>query len=321
MLSVIRLRLSMIAVMAAVIGLSTLVLTAVFLYLSPEGSLTYLIFGSLGIIITIHVIQWLIGPYIIERAYKVKPIRGGSLGWIQHMIQNISSASGLRTPPRAMYADVDIPNAFAYGNIFTGYKVAVTRGLIENLPKEEVEAVIAHEIGHIKHKDVEIMMIVSILPALIFWLGRLLFIFGRFGTGERRGEAALIPLIGLGLMVFSFVFNLFILYLSRLREYYADTHAATSLPFGNKRLQRALARILIASGALKKYRSKDMATLSKFKAFLISDPEEGIAAYGFRNIDEVVEWIKSRRKITPMEVFSTHQIQPKDLDFWINLDN
>jgi heat shock protein HtpX len=315
MVSLVKLKLNMIAVMAAVIGLATLILTAIFMIAFPSGNITALSIGALTFAVGIHVLQWLIGPKIIEMAYKVKPIKGGHLAWISETIEKIARNSNIKKIPKPMFAEIDIPNAFAYGNIFTGYKVAVTKGLIENLPKEEVEAVLAHEIGHIRHKDVEIMMIVSILPTLIFWLGRIFLYFGPFAGGSRRSqEASLIPLIGIALIASSFIFNIFILYLSRLREYYADSHAALSLPFGAKRLQRALARILVASGALRGKQS-EIAKVSKFKAFLISDPEEGIKAYGFRNIDEVVEWIKSKKRINPLELFSTHPDPAKRLRF------
>lgn len=310
-----KLRASMIATLATIIGLSTLVLTAVLLLIfRPEANLTYFVIGSLSLVIVIHLLQWLLGPKIIESAYSVKPIMGGRYSWIEDMISRIARESGLDKVPKAMIAEVEAPNAFAYGNVFTGYKVAVTEGLINSLPPEEIEAVVAHEIGHIKHKDVEIMMIVSILPALIFWLGRILMYFGWVGDRDRN-QAAILPLIGLGLMAISFIFNFFVLYVSRLREYYADSHAALTIPGGAIKLQRALARIFVISGQLKRFAPNKIASASKFKAFLIADPEEGVTVNGPVDIDEVVNWIKSRPKLMPTELFSTHPDPAKRLRF------
>ena len=310
-----RLKASMIATLATVIGISTLILTAVmFFVFTPGTNLIYFVLGSLGLVVCIHAIQWILGPKIIESAYKVKPIMGGRYAWVEDMISRLARDSGLDKVPKAMIAEIDVPNAFAYGNVFTGYKVAITEGMLSSFPPEEIEAVLAHEIGHIKHKDVELMMVVSILPALIFWLGRILMYFGWFGDRD-RSQAAILPLIGLGLMAVSFLFNFFVLYVSRLREYYADSHAAITVPGGAWKLQKALARILVVSGHLKKFAPSKVASASKFKAFLIADPEEGVMVQGSVDIDAVVEWIKSRPKLLPTELFSTHPDPAKRLRF------
>ncbi len=316
---ILKLRLSMYGVMALVIGLSTLILTTIFYLLSPSTDVNVIIYGSLIFIVLTHFIQWLLGPKIIEAAYRVKPV-GGDTSWISDVVRDIARRSGLKEAPKAMIAYVDVPNAFAYGNIVSGYKVAVTKGLINNLPREEVEAVMAHEVGHIKHKDVEVMMVVSILPALIYWLGQVLLRYGFISgaAGERRdsrGSPALLAAFGLGLLIISYVFNLFVLYLSRLREYYADSHAATTLPGGASKLQRALARILVVSDSLRRLRVGGLSQISKFKALLISDPELSIGGRRFYNIDEVVEYIKNAKTPLVLEVFSTHPDPAKRLRF------
>ena len=73
-----------------------------------------------------------------------------------------------------MIAEVQLPNAFAYGNFLTGSRIAVTRGLLNTLEIEEIEAVMAHEIGHIKHREMSIKMFVSLLPAIFYWIGRVM---------------------------------------------------------------------------------------------------------------------------------------------------
>ncbi|MCD6429050.1 MAG: M48 family metalloprotease [Desulfurococcales archaeon] len=308
-----KLKFAMTGVIAAIIGLATLVAVVLFSILAPAEDLTTIVIGSLVFILGIHIIEWIAAPKIIEIAYKVKPA-DDRVAWLSEMIERVAKASGLSKVPKAMVAEVSVPNAFAYGNIFTGYRVAVTRGMIENFPKDEIEAVIAHEVGHIKHRDVEVMMVVSVLPALLFWLGRSLMLFGAFRGGDRRNEAAIIPLIGIGLLAFSFVFNLFILYLSRLREYYADSHASLTIPKGAKKLQRALARILVLSRYIR-VNDAEVKSLGKFKALLINDPEMGINAPATADIDRVVEYIKSMKKLLPLELFSSHPDPAKRLRF------
>jgi len=318
--ALVKLRLSMLGIMALVIGIATLLVTAIMYALMPETDFAVLIYGSLAFIVLINVMQWLIGPKIIEAMYRVRPLKPHEYGWLVTSVERVAKASGLKKVPNVGIAEVSVPNAFAYGNLVFGYKVAVTRGLLEALPPEEVEAVIAHEVGHIRHRDVEVMMLISILPALLYWLGRTLIIFGGFGYSDRRRQASFIPVLaGFGLFAVSFLMNFFVLYISRLREHYADSNAVLTVDNGGRKLQRALARILIASGQLRNFRPSELNTASKLKAFLISDPEVGIAA-GFRDIDSVVEWIKSRPRLSHMEIFSTHPDPAKRFRFIDSLE-
>ncbi len=315
MSALIKLRLSMLSVMALIIGITTLLVTVIMYALIPESNFTILIYGSLAFVILINVIQWLIGPKVIDAIYRVRPLKPQEYEWLVTSVERVAKASGLKKTPSVGIAEVDIPNAFAYGNLIFGYRVAVTKGLLKTLPPEEVEAVIAHEIGHIRHKDVEVMMMISILPALLYWLGRTLIIFGGFEYNDRKRQASLIPVLaGFGLFVVSFLMNFFVLYLSRLREHYADSNAVLTVDNGGRKLQRALARILIASGYLKNYRPSELNAVSKLKAFLISDPEIGVTT-SFKDIDNVVEWIKSRPRLSHLEIFSTHPDPAKRFRF------
>ncbi len=310
-----RLKASMILALGGVITLSTLLLTALLLIIAPGGNVGAFITLTLGVVVTFHFIQWLAGPKIIELAYNVRPLQDGKYTWINDLLDRLSTASGLSEKPKPMIADVVVPNAFAYGNILTGYKVAVTKGLLD-FPYEEVEAILGHELGHIKHRDVELMMVISLLPALILWLGRSLMLMGWFGGSDDESEASLLPIVGISLIAVSFVFNIIVLYVSRLREYYADSHSAKVVPDGARKLQRALARILLISGEVKKFNPRLISDASKMKALLISDPEVGLERGGWRgDIQDVVEWIKSRPKLMALEIFATHPDPAKRLRF------
>lgn len=248
-----RLRLGMLGTFAAITALTSLILTAVASYagIAPLG-----LSGILGFVLVFHVGQWLIGPYLIGAVYRTKPIDpSGEYGWIHATIERMTTASALRRKPKLMLARIGIPNAFAYGSPLTGPMVAVTQGLVSSLPREEVEAVIAHEFGHLKHRDVLIMMMVSIFPALVYYLGYMLYMSGWFGGMNQRGQggnSGFALLIGIALIAFSFILNIFVFYVSRLREYYADGHAARMSSNGAKNLQRALVRIMQAGGRLRR---------------------------------------------------------------------
>jgi len=307
-LSLLKLRLSMIGVWAVVTGLATLVLMAVLLYF---GMPLYGIYGILGLVIAFHFFQWLIGPYVINAIYRVRPLTRSEYPWLHEAVAKIAARSGIK-PPRLMLADIDIPNAFAYGSPLTGNMVAVTRGLLRTLDREEIEAVIGHEIGHLKHKDVILMMMISLIPAIIYYIGYSMYLSGWFGGYDEReqGNAGFAILIGMALIILSYLFNLFIFYMSRLREYYADAHSATTVENGARSLQRGLVKIMVASGRIPKARRKNF---NQLKMFFISDPEMAVRGYG--NIDELIEAIKNEKPSIFLELFSTHPHPAKRLRF------
>ena len=307
--SLLKLRLSMIGVWAAVTASASLVLIIV---LSLLGIPFFGIYGILGFVVGFHIFQWMIGPYIINAVYRVREIKPGEYPWLHEIVERLARRSGLEKPPKLMLADIEIPNAFAYGSPLTGNMVAVTRGLLTNLDREEVEAVLGHELGHLRHRDVIVMMMISIIPAILYYLGYTLYMSGWFGgySRDERGNAGLILLIGIGLIILSFVFNLFVFYMSRLREYYADAHSAKVAKNGARNLQRALVKIMLASGRL---RRRIKGKYDQLKMFFISDPAMGIRGYG--RIDELVEEIKREKPSIWEELFSTHPHPAKRLRF------
>jgi heat shock protein HtpX len=263
-MSIWKLRLSIAATLAVIIGLSTLAFTAILLFTG------YFDFITLGILVAaFNIIQWLISPYIIGALYRTRELAQNENPQLHQTIQNLSQKTGIKTP-KLMLAQIPIPNAFAYGSPLTGNRIAVTKGLTDTLTPDEVEAVIGHELGHLKHKDVQTLMFVSILPAIFYFLGYTLMLQSWYGGRQRQeGSSAL---IGMAFMAFSWILNLFILNLSRTREYYADRHSATIIPDGAQKLSTGLARIVNATKNLK--RNKQQAqNLNAFKALFITDPD------------------------------------------------
>jgi heat shock protein HtpX len=177
-----------------------------------------------------------------------------------------------------MLSQINLPNAFAYGSPLTGSRVAVTQGLLSSLDSGEVEAVLGHELGHLKHRDVQVMMVVSFLPALFYYIGFSLMLSGMFG-GDRRsssGGGGYNAIIGIFFMAFSWVLTLFTLYLSRLREYYADRHSAGVVEDGAHKLSTGLITIVEESKRPRQSKNQQK-TNSAFKALFIADPERATA--------------------------------------------
>ncbi|KXA95109.1 hypothetical protein AKJ65_02555 [candidate division MSBL1 archaeon SCGC-AAA259E19] len=220
---------------AAIISVVTL---ALYLLLSYFTSLP--MFAVFVIVIPLFLLQWRFAPKIIEKAHEVKPASEEEYSRLHRTVEEISDRSGIEKP-QLMIAKTDLPNAFAYGNRWSGKKLAVTQGLLENLEFEEVEAVIGHEIGHHKHGDAKIMMILSILPAIFMIMGRM-FLFSMLFGGNRRGGAPMMALAA-GSMLVYFALNLCVMNFSRMREFMADNHAAENVPDGARKLSEGLAKI------------------------------------------------------------------------------
>jgi heat shock protein HtpX len=262
-MSIWKLRLSMAATLAIIFGLSTLVFTVI---LSLAGVFDILTLGI--IVVVINIAQWLFAPYIVDALYRVKPMAETDNPELHQTVKNLSIKSGI-SKPKLMLSKIPLPNAFAYGSPITGNRVAVTEGLLKNLNNDEIEAVIGHELGHLKHRDVQTMMVVSFLPALFYYIG-----FSMMWSGSSRNrEGGNNALIGIGFMAFSWILNLFILNLSRTREYYADRHSATIVDNGAQKLSSGLARIVHTTRRTSRGK-QDTKNLNAFKALFIADPDK-----------------------------------------------
>lgn len=307
-LSLWKLRFSLIGTVAIIIGLSTLFFT---ILLSLAGvSIIVLPF----VVIAFNVIQWLVAPYLIDSMYRVKEVKPDEDPELHQMVDRLSQKSQIKKP-RLMKAKMMIPNAFAYGSPIAGTRVAVTTGLMDTLDSGEVEAVIGHELGHLKHRDVQIMMFVSILPAIFYFIGYSMLLSSMFNRKDSRdsGGAAI---IGLASILIYWVLTIFTLYLSRIREYYADRHSASIVENGSQKLSEGLAKIVHSTSNMKKmqHKNKNSGGSNSFKALFISDPDRSeINDAALRQIEsgdrKLVEEVL-RRKVTTfdkiMEVFSTH---------------
>lgn len=302
-----KLRLSMAAALAIIITLSTLVI-AVILSLLQVGLIYIGIF-----VVAINILQWLISPYIIDTLYRAKEIPESENPRLHAIVENLSSKSGIKKP-KLVLARIPIPNAFAYGSPVTGNRVAVTEGLLKTLNEGEVEAVIGHELGHLKHRDVQVMMVVSLLPALFYYIGYSIMVSSMYGRRQRNENGGM-ALLGMGLVAFSFFLTyVCVSFLSRVREYYADRHSATIVENGAQKLSTGLAKIVHAVKNMKGIRN-DTQHLNAFKALFITDPDRAetesmmLSGMATSSDQKLVEEIMAQR-LTWVdrlnEVFSTH---------------
>jgi heat shock protein HtpX len=297
----------MVGTFAIIIGLSTLFFTII-LSLTGTFSINWLIIFVIGF----NILQWLIAPYLIGAIYRVHPVSASEDPELHAMVDRLSQKSGIKKP-QLMLARIPIPNAFAYSSPIAGSRVAVTEGLMKTLDREEVEAVIGHELGHLKHRDVQAMMFVSILPAIFYYIGYSFMLSSMFGGRSRDDSGSAVAVIGLLSIFLYWILTLFTLYLSRLREYYADRHSVSIVEDGSRKLSEGLAKIVHESGRMKK-RMPKTGQLSSFKALFISDPDraaadaQAMAQYGVSDRKLVEEVLQ--RKVSGLdrflELFSTH---------------
>jgi heat shock protein HtpX len=147
---------------------------------------------------------------------------------LYNLLENLAISRGLRTPTLRVI-DNDSLNAFATGLHEGQYSITVTRGLVTALTRDELEAVLAHELTHVINRDVRTMVIASVFAGIISVIAELVFrglIYSR-GGGKRDNKNAL-PLILIGLAFAAVGFALAIvirMMLSRTREYVADAGA------------------------------------------------------------------------------------------------
>ena len=302
------------------IGLTSLALAVILSLLGVD------LLGIALIIVLVNLFEWMIAPYVIEAIYHVRPLQPNEYPWLHRIIRELSRRMGVKTP-KLMLAEINVPNAFAYGSPLSGPRVAVTKGLVENLTKEEIEAVLGHELGHLKHHDVGIMMFLSLIPSMFFLIARYAMFASLFGGMDRRdrggGIVALILIAGISYLIY-FALILLLLRHSRLRELYADYESAVNIPLGARKLAAALAKIALVTGRLGKIAERELARASAFKALLIADPE----SYNLKGIGWSRSWEEdymlavklASEKVREVALFSTHPPLRERLRRLIELD-
>ena len=163
--------------------------------------------------------------------------------------------------PRIAIVDSSIPNAFATGKSKKSALIAVTTSLMQRLTQPELEAVLAHELSHIKNRDMLVITIAGFLSTVAFFLVRNMLFFG-IGGNRRAGSALIVWIVSFVVWIVSFIL---IRALSRYREFSADRGSAviTGKP---SHLASALMRI---SGMMQRIPSRDLREVEGMNAFFI----------------------------------------------------
>lgn len=163
---------------------------------------------------------------------------------LYNVIEELKIAAGLHYMPKIYIIDADYMNAFASGYSEKSAMMAITRGLIEKLNRSELQAVMAHEMSHIRHMDIKLTLMASVLANLMLMVLDIFFysaVFSRRSSDNRSGNG-LVSIIFLLRYLLPVINILLLLYLSRTREYMADA-GSVELLRDNQPLASALIKI------------------------------------------------------------------------------
>jgi heat shock protein HtpX len=169
---------------------------------------------------------------LVLKMQRAKPLDEKRYSSIVRMVEELARQDNLPMP-KLYFVDTDIPNAFATGRSHKTSAVAVTRGIVELLSENELRSVLAHELGHIKNRDMLVSTIAATIGGAIAFMAEMAFWGGAlFGGGNDEegnnwiGSLAMLLLAPFAAMIIQMA-------VSRSREYLADAHGAKLIGHGD----------------------------------------------------------------------------------------
>ena len=176
---------------------------------------------------------------ILLKMANAHPVAQNKDAYLHHTVEGVAIAAGIPTP-KAYIIETDVPNAFATGRNPENSAIAVTRGLLQFMNREELEGVIAHEMAHIKNYDILFTSVAVVLAGTLVYLAafvRRSFFYG--GGGHRsstrdsnnKGKGILMIIGLIAIIVAPILAKLIQMAISRNREYLADATAARTLGY------------------------------------------------------------------------------------------
>jgi len=184
------------------------------------------------------------------------------------IVQRLAQQADLPMP-RVALVDTAMPNAFATGRNPKHAVVAVTTGLLQQLSGRELEAVLAHEMTHIRNRDMVVMTMASSVAAVASFVIQMAFWIGLASEDDRDNGNAFLIILLVSLAV-GFISNILVMALSRYREYAADRGGAI-LTGAPEQLASALLRI---SGTMQHIPNQDLRQAQPLSALYIASPRK-----------------------------------------------
>jgi heat shock protein HtpX len=222
--------------LASVLSLITVALIFSFSYIFAPEYLYFVLPFSLIFVVGYSYSSWMYGDQVVLSAAGAVPAEGREHIYLRDTVEGLSLAAGVPTP-KVYVVPSDEINAFATGRDPEHASIAVTRGLLNALDRQELEGVLAHELSHIRNRDVTFMTLVAVLVGLVAILSHIILRTYRFGGGRRgsrrrgdgdkRGLEIAILAVGFLLAIFAPLLTRIVQFaVSRKREYLADASGA-----------------------------------------------------------------------------------------------
>ena len=238
-----------------------------FLYIVFITVLAYLGLGYLPIILisaAFILSQWYFSDKIVLWSTRAKIVTRDEYVNLHTLVEQIDLVNRLPKPKIAI-VNSNIPNAFATGKGQRSSVVAVTTGLLNLLDHDELEGVLAHELTHIKNRDVLVITLASLFSTIAWQIMQFSFFGSMYGAGrDRNNGGAMLIIIAVSFITWIVSF-LIIRAISRYREYSADRGAA-QLTQKPKSLANALLKI---SGNMNRVPAREVRHLEGYNAFFI----------------------------------------------------
>ena len=243
------------------------VITGLGSYAGAGSASTYIILAFV-----IMGFQYLIGPSMVSLMMRVKWVSEKEEPDLHHQVAELAQRAGI-PKPKVGVSQLSIPNAFAFGRTQKDGRICITQGIRRLLSKEELKAVIGHEMGHLKHRDMMIITLLSVIPLICYWVAWSLMWGGAVGRRREGGEGGgYAVLIGLGAMLAYFITNLLVLAGSRIREYAADE---ASVELGNPphHMASALYKLVYGSARIREagHGEEELRRVQGLRAFFLND--------------------------------------------------
>jgi heat shock protein HtpX len=224
------------------IFLGLLAIISVFFFTDPYSALVFSLAGAFFLVL----LQYWIGPFIVRLSSRLHYLAPGENRWLESKVGQLASEAGVPMPRLAIAPD-PTPNAFVFGRTQNGSTLAVHQGLLQRLNEDEIEGVLAHELGHVKHRDFIVVTMISAIPLVAYIIARSV-LWGGLSSGYSRGNRRDSGGVGVLIIVAIAAYAVYILTLllslrlTRLRESYADAYSAflTRRP---RELESALTKI------------------------------------------------------------------------------
>ena len=219
----------------------------------------------IGVIVAVMVgVQYFLSDKMIMWSTGAKEVKREQEPELFAMVERVATKAGMPMPKVAVINSM-VPNAFATGRNPKNALVAVTVGIRQRLSDRELEAVMAHEIAHVRNRDMRVLAVANFLVTVTSFLMTMLFwnmLFGGFGRRQQSGGIMLVYLVTI--LVY-FAGQLLVLALTRYREYGAD-HSGAEISGDPGALANALEKI---SGSMARIPDEDLRKLQTASAFMI----------------------------------------------------